>query len=81
MNDKTQYSQKDDYEFFVEQLPDLLEQHRGRIALIRKHKVIKLYDSMETAVLAGAKKFGPAQFIAQEITDDEPLPVSYAMAY
>lgn len=81
MSDTALYDQKADYEFFLEQLADLLVEHEGKVVLISQKKIVRYYGSMQAAVEAGVTEFGAGKFIAQEVEKAEPLPVSYSLAY
>ena len=81
MDDRQDYDQNADYDFFVEQLPALLDDHQGQVALISRRKVVGYFDTMQDAVDAGMKEFGPEKFIAQEVLDEDPAPIAYSLAY
>ena len=81
MDDRQDYDQNADYDFFVEQLPALLDDHQGQVALINRRKIVDYFDTMQDAVDAGIKKFGPERFIAQEILADDSTPIVYSLAY
>ena len=81
MDDRQDYDQNTDYEFFVEHLPALLNDYRGQIVLINQRRIVSYFDTMEAAVEAGMKKFGPGTFIAQEIVTEDPVPISFSLAY
>ena len=81
MDDRQDYDQNADYDFFVEQLPALLDDHLGQVALINRRKIVGYFDTMQDAVGAGIEKFGPERFIAQEILADDSTPIVYSLAY
>lgn len=81
MDDRHDYDQNADYEFFVKRLPALLDRHEGQVALINQKKIVDYFDTMEAAVKAGMEKFGPERFIAQEIVTDDSVPISLSLAY
>ena len=81
MDDRQDYDQNTDYDFFVEQLPALLDDHQGRVALINRRRIVGYFDTMQDAVDAGIEKFGPERFIAQEILADDATPIVYSLAY
>ena len=81
MDDRQDYDQNADYDFFVEQLPVLLDEHQGQVALIRQRRIVGYFDSMQDAVDAGIKQFGPERFIAQEILAEDATPIAYSLAY
>ena len=81
MDDRKDYDQNEDYAFFVKQLPALLDHHQGQVALINQKKIFDYFETMQAAVDAGIKEFGPGRFIAQEIVVEDPVPISYSLAY
>ena len=81
MDDRQDYDQNADYDFFVEQLPALLDDHRGEVALINRRKIVGYFDTMQDAVDAGIRQFGPEKFIAQEILADDSASIVYSLAY
>ena len=81
MNAKQDYNQEADYEFFLECVSELMIEHEGKIVLINQKKIIRYYDSIQDAVKAGVEEFGAGKFIAQEVEKNDPLPVSYSLAY
>ena len=81
MDDRQDYDQNADYDFFVEQLPSLLDDHQGQVALINRRQIVDYFDTMQDAVDAGIMKFGPEKFIAQEIVADDSTPIAYSLAY
>ena len=81
MDDRQDYDQNADYDFFVEQLPVLLDDHRGEVALINRRKIVGYFDTMQDAVDAGIRQFGPEKFIAQEILAEDSASIVYSLAY
>ena len=81
MDDRQDYDQNADYDFFVEQLPALLDDHQGQVALINRRKIVGYFDTMQDAMDAGIQKFGPERFIAQEVLADDSTPIAYSLAY
>ena len=81
MGDRPDYDQKADYDFFVERLPGILEEHRGQIVLISRQEIVGYFDTMQEAVAAGLERFGPELFIAQEVMMEETVPLAYSLAY
>ena len=51
MDDRQDYDQNADYDFFVEQLPALLDGHQGRVALISRRAIVDYFDTMQEALL------------------------------
>lgn len=60
-----------DFEYFQSKLPELLKEHKGQYALIKEKTIIGFYNSMGSALEEGYKKFGTANFLIQEITDEK----------
>ena len=81
MDARQDYDQNEDYEFFVEQFPALLDHYQGQVALIHEMKIVGYFDTMEAAVDEGMREFGPERFIAQEIVQEDFVPISYSLAY
>ena len=81
MDDRQDYDQNADYDFFVEQLPALLDGHQGRVALISRRAIVDYFDTMQDAVDAGMQKFGAERFIAQEVLAEDSAPIAYSLAY
>ena len=57
------------YEAFIEKLPGLLDQHRGKYALMRDRDVIDIYSTFGDAVREGVK-LEDKMFSVQKITDE-----------
>ncbi|MCY4499031.1 MAG: hypothetical protein OXC14_17320 [Rhodospirillaceae bacterium] len=80
MNARQAYDQRADYDAFVEQLPELLKTHEGKVVVIHDRSPVSFHDTVEQAVEAGNKTFGAECFIAQEVVPQEPLIASYSLA-
>ena len=81
MDARQDYDQNADYDFFVDRLAALLDDHRGKVVLINRRRIVDYFDTMQDAVDAGMKRFGPERFIAQEVVSDESVPIAYSLAY
>ena len=81
MDDRQDYDQNADYDFFVEQLPVLLDEHQREVALINRRRIVGYFDTMQDAVDAGIRQFGPERFIAQEVLAEDAAPIVYSLAY
>ncbi|MFZ0888171.1 MAG: hypothetical protein WA005_06945 [Candidatus Binataceae bacterium] len=57
------------YEAFRAQLPQLLQSHRGKFALMHDAQIVEFYDSAGDAYKAGIKQYGENAFSVQEVTD------------
>ena len=57
------------YEAFKKQLPDLLEDHLGKFALMRGGKVVEFFDTPRDALLHGQRTFDDNLFSVQEVTE------------
>lgn len=58
-----QESQTDlNYEAFIAKLPELIRDHAGSFALLHNCNVVDFFGSSLEATIAGAKKFGSANF-------------------
>lgn len=80
MSAERSYSQEADYNSFLEQLPDLLKEHEGKVVVIHNCNLVDFYDTMEQAVEAGNQKFGVERFIAQDVIREDPEITSYSLA-
>jgi hypothetical protein len=60
-----------DYQFFESKLSELLKEHRGQFVLIKDNTLHGFYPSMEEALKDAYKKFGNAEFLIQEVTDEK----------
>jgi hypothetical protein len=56
------------FEAFTKRLPDLLQSHPGKYAVLHDGEVIDFFDTLGDAVKFGHAKFGDANFSVQEIT-------------
>jgi hypothetical protein len=63
-------------EFFEERLPELLDGHRGRYALLRHRELIGIYDTVRDAKMTGDKFFSDGIFSIQKI-DDTPVNLGF----
>ena len=57
------------YEAFRNKLPDLLQTHRGKFALMRDGAIVEFYDTAGDAYKVGIKSYGEGCFSVQEVTD------------
>ena len=73
------YDQEADYDAFLKHLPELVADHRGKVAILHDAEVVKVVGSLEKAIQYGAKAYGMERFIVQEIIDDDPQILSYTM--
>lgn len=61
------------FEFFEQQLPTLLKEHKGQFVVIRNQAIDGFYPTMEEAFRAASEKFADNDFLIQEITDEKHL--------
>ena len=80
MDAERTYDQRADYDAFLEQLPELLKTHEGKVVVIHDRTPVGFHDTMEQAVEAGNENFGAECFIAQEVISEDPLISSYSLA-
>ena len=57
------------YGAFQKLLPELVEEHNGRFALMRGEKVVQIFDSVHDAVVFAKEKYDDDLFSVQEITE------------
>ena len=58
------------YRRFQELLPDLLEEQKGKIALIRSGKIVAFYNTRLQARAAGDREFPDGLWSMQEVTEE-----------
>ena len=68
-NDPIQAEVDKNYEAFQEVLPDLLQRHPGKFAVMRHQKVMDTFDSVEDAARFAVAEYPDNLFSVQEITD------------
>lgn len=66
----------DNYAAFERVLPDIMQQHAGRFALMRDAKIVDFYDTARDAVTAGACLYEDGEFSVQEVTQT-PVNLGY----
>jgi len=74
---------KTNYEAFVQKLPELLETHRGKFALMHDGQIVEFFDTAGDAFRTGIKLYHDQDFSIQEVTDS-PVDLgffSYAVPY
>jgi hypothetical protein len=57
--------------YYVEHLPELLREHRGRFVLIKHDVLVGLYDTLEDALAEGARRFGGESFLARRVEEQQ----------
>ena len=55
---------------FLEMLPELVEEHHGRCALLHDGALIELFDTGQEALWAGRRRFGDGRFSIQYVRTD-----------
>lgn len=60
-----------EFNYFIQNLHDLVQKYRGKFLLIRHQSVQGAYDSEEIAIREGMKKYPLGTFLVQECSDDE----------
>ncbi|WP_424947492.1 hypothetical protein [Candidatus Spongiihabitans sp.] len=55
------------FAYFESVQPTLLEQHRGRYALLRHEKIVVIYDTARDAKLTGEQLYEDGLFSIQEV--------------
>ncbi len=58
------------FEFFQSKLFELLKDHKGQFVIVKDCSFHGFYSSSEDALKAAYEKFGNADFLIQEITDE-----------
>jgi hypothetical protein len=62
-----------DYKFFESKLSELLKEHRGQFVIVKDNALHGFFPAMEDALKEGYKKFGNAEFLIQEVTDEKRI--------
>ena len=57
------------YEAFRQKLPELLQVHRGKFALMHHRDIVDFFDTAGDAYKFGVKQYGAGEFSIQEVTD------------
>jgi len=57
------------FEAFKKRLPELLEKHRGKYALLRHEEIGGFYETVSDAHTAGLQLYGDGLFSIQQVTD------------
>lgn len=57
------------FEAFRSLLPGLLQAAPGKYALMHAQRVVDLFDSSKSAVIAGLQQFGDGQYSVQQVTE------------
>jgi len=60
---------KRNYAAFMQQLPEILESHAGKFALMHQAKIVEFFDTPGDAWLVGVRLYGD-RFSVQEVVDD-----------
>ncbi len=61
--------------FFCDHLPEWLEKHSDRVALVKGAELIGFFDDEQQAIATGARQFGLGPFLVRRVQTEEP-PVS-----
>ena len=54
---------------FQEKLPELLQSHAGKFAVIRNQEIVDFFDTMADAAKFAARSFPDGMFSIQEVTE------------
>ena len=58
------------YDYFQQQLPELMKEHLGKVAVVKDQKIIKVFDTvLEADQFVIEKKYQPGDFLIQEINN------------
>ena len=60
-----------EFKTFQENLPSLVEAHKGKFVLIKDDEIIEIFDNDLDAVKQGNELFKDSHFLVNEITDEE----------
>ena len=59
-------------EYFDENLPEWLESHSNRVAVIKGRELLGFFDNEEQALSAAAMKYSPEPFLIRRIVAEQP---------
>lgn len=59
----------ENFAIFTQRLPELLQSHPGKYAVLHDRQVVEFFDTLHDAVRYGHAQFGDLNFSVQEITD------------
>lgn len=76
MTHALEYEIENNFNYFVRNLSEFVEAHRGQFALLRNASVIGFHDSVREAEASGARKFSDGVFSIQEV-NDEPVDLGF----
>ena len=57
------------YERFKAMLPDIIQLHRGKYAVMRHAKIVEYFDSARDALVFASHQYPDGLFSIQEVTD------------
>jgi hypothetical protein len=69
MTDLHRQQIESNYEAFQKELPNLIQTHRGKFALMHDGKIVEFFDTARDAFVAGQKLFEDKLFSVQEVVD------------
>lgn len=69
-NESLQHEVDQNYEAFKKMLPELLEDRRGKYALLRNEELIDVFDSAGDALKYAEATYSDGRFSIQKITAD-----------
>lgn len=58
------------FDFFMRNVSDFIERHRGQFALLRHSSVVGFHNSVKEAEETGVDRFSDGIFSIQEVSDD-----------
>jgi len=62
-----------EYNLFLNRLKEFLPDHHDQFVLIKGKDVVGFYDSYETALTEGLKRFGNVPFFIKEVKEEEDV--------
>ena len=70
---------EEELDFFEKQRAEWLDKHSDRVALVKGHKLIGMFDTEQEAIESGARQFGLTSFLVKRITAEDPQFVAPAL--
>lgn len=67
--EKRQKEVDENFDAFQAFLPELIDQQRGKFALMRDRQIVEVFDTAGDALRAATLKYSDGRFSIQEVTD------------
>jgi hypothetical protein len=74
---KIQEEVENNYKFFETQIPQIIDKHCGKYALIRKQAIIDYFDSFSDAIKYAQAVFKDRMYSIQRVEFQTPITLGY----